>query len=317
MDLCSGHKKIICIYGPTASGKTDFAASLADHAPIEIINMDSAQLYTPLTIGTSKPDWKATPFKQHMFDCLDEPTSMTAHAYRVQALHLIKDIWSRNNIPVFVGGSGFYLKTLLFPLQEHKQLNGDLIVQEQDDACLWQKLNAIDPERAQAIHPHDVYRLKRALAIWYTTGNKPSTVQPKYQPVAPFILIKITCDRDILYSRIDQRARAMVNDGWIQEVEPLLATPWQEFVISKGFIGYSQIIDYINQQADLAFTIKTIQRKTRNYAKRQEIFWRMLKKKLLNVAQNDTLSMRQIVEIDLTSDNLNLYIKQLLDGLYT
>lgn len=317
MNLCSGQKKIVCVYGPTASGKTDFAACLAGHAPIEIINMDSAQLYTPLTIGTAKPDWKATAFKQHMFDYFDIPVGMTVHTYRERALHLVEDIWSRNHIPVFVGGSGFYLKTLLFPLQEQSHTYPHLDDDDQDSQSLWDRLHAIDPVRAYSIHPHDVYRLKRALNIWYTTGKKPSCAQPEYHPIAPFILVKINCERDVLYSRINQRVYTMIENGWIQEVQSLLKTPWQDFVVSKGFIGYAQIIDHINQRLDFASTIEIIQRKTRNYAKRQEIFWRMLKKKLLNMAHSDTLSMKQIVEIDLTSDNLNLYIKQLLDSLYT
>lgn len=316
MSVFSGHKKILCIYGPTASGKTDFAASLAHYIPIEIVNMDSAQLYTPLTIGTSKPDWKATTFKQHMFDCLDEPTVMTVHAYRTMALRIVEDIWSRNKIPVFVGGSGFYLKTLLFPVQdaypEEFNVASNAVGQ---DADLWNQLNAIDPVRAQAIHQRDVYRLRRALNIWCATGKKPSDMQPVYGPIAPYVLIKITCDREMLYARINERTYAMLNNGWLDEVRALVGTPWESFVTSKGFIGYAELINYIKQHTDLESATATIQRKTRNYAKRQEIFWRMLQKKLLNMAQNDTLSMKQIVEIDLTSANLNLYIKQLLDSL--
>ena len=106
---------VIIVYGPTGVGKTDFALKIAECLPVEIINMDVGQLYTPLSIGTAKPDMRTVPVAHHGFNVLSEPEHFTVVAYRTLCEQLIKDIWSRGKVPVLVGGSGFYLKSLFFP----------------------------------------------------------------------------------------------------------------------------------------------------------------------------------------------------------
>ena len=304
-------KKAIFIYGPTASGKTEFADNIAEVLSAEIINMDSAQLYTPLNIGTAKPDWKASSHAQHLFDCMDEPEHITVYAYRQMALATMEAIWSRNKIPIFVGGSGFYLKSMLFPAQDSSSVKSDKPIFD-DQSDLWEKLNQVDPERANAIHPHDIYRIKRALEIWHTTGKKPSIYKPVYNPPAPFLLVYVTRKRKDLYARIDERVLTMVKEGWLQEVSSLCATPWELFVQEKGFIGYSELIGYIKHAYDLEYAIELIQQRTRNYAKRQETFWRMLKKEVLEAQQIEHAPKGTIMEFDLTYPGLHLYIKQIL-----
>jgi len=315
MDSSTKTKKVIFIYGPTASGKTCFADTIADVVSAEIINMDSAQLYTPLTIGTAKPDWKASPHAQHLFDCINEPEHITVHAYRQMALEKMEAIWSRNKIPIFVGGSGFYLKSLLFPTQDSSIVRTDTKPIFENQSDLWEKLNRVDPERAKAIHPHDIYRIKRALEIWHTTGKKPSVYKPVYNPPAPFLLVYVTRKRKDLYARINERVLSMVKEGWLQEVSSLLATPWEFFVQEKGFIGYSELLGYIKHAYDLEYAIELIQQRTRNYAKRQETFWRMLKKEVLKAQQIEHSPQGKIIEFDLTYPDLHLYIKQLLHSL--
>ncbi len=315
MNFSTKTKKVIFIYGPTASGKTSFADTIADAISAEIINMDSAQLYTRLNIGTAKPNWKASPHAQHLFDCIDKPEHVTVHAYRQMALEKMEAIWSRNKIPIFVGGSGFYLKSLLFPAQDSSIdiINTKPIFWDQSN--LWEKLNQVDPERAKAIHPHDIYRIKRALEIWHTTGKKPSVYKPVYNPPAPFLLVYLTRKRKDLYARIDERVFTMVKEGWVQEVSSLLATPWELFVQEKGFIGYRELIGYIKHAYSLECAIELIQQRTRNYAKRQETFWRMLKKEVLEAQQIEHSLQGKIIEFDLTYPDLHLYIKQLLHSL--
>lgn len=309
------HRRIVFIYGPTASGKTDLASSLAEQMPAEIVNMDSAQLYTPLTIGTAKSDWRSSSYAQHMFDYIDEPKTITVHAYREAALDLIKDIWSRGNIPIFVGGSGFYLKSLLFPpqapaLKEEKEST------DYESIDLWEKLNAIDPERAASIHSSDLYRIERALAIWHITGTKPSTYKPTYSPPAPFILIHVTRDRKDLYERINKRVDHMMDQGLLDEVISLIDSPWEHFVQEKRFIGYSELIEYLKKRSTLEEAVELIKQRTRNYAKRQETFWRMIKRLIVDAdRQNGHIPMGVIQELDLTNPDLNLYIKQLLDNI--
>jgi tRNA dimethylallyltransferase len=311
-------KKVIFIYGPTASGKSDFAEKLAAQIPAEIINMDSAQIYTPLTIGTAKPDLKKSPIKQHLFDIKDHPENLTVHAYRELVQEKINEIHKRKHIPILVGGSGFYLKALLFRLvsgtvPENKvQFNID--IPEQD---MWERLKEIDPERALSIHPNDYYRIKRALEIWFVTGKKPSEYKPIYDPVAPFVLVHVTREKKELYRRIDKRVVQMVQAGWLDEAKKLLGTPWELFVQEKGIIGYAEIIGYLKHVYDLQQATEMIAQRTRNYAKRQETFWRMLKKIVVDTQKENSGKYGKITEFDLTYPDNDLYIKQLLDDVLT
>ena len=311
-------KKVLFIYGPTASGKTHFAYEIAKQLPIEIINMDSAQMYTPLTIGTAKADWRTSPVSEHLFDILDEPKQMTSHVYRRLAQQVMREVWDRGNIPVFVGGSGFYLASLLFP--PHENSVEDAVLPEVEaiaDADLWQHLKYIDTERAAAIHPNDYYRLRRALAIWYSTGVKPSFYKPTYDPIAQYVLVHITREREQLYARINERVHQMIEEGWLDEVQRLIGTAWESFVERKGFIGYAELIAFFKKQCSLEQAIAHIQQQTRRYAKRQETFWRTLQHKLQDVAQSGTVLQGSLAEFDLTFTEHHLYIRQLLDELLT
>ncbi len=303
------------IYGPTASGKSDFAEKLSAHIPSEIINMDSAQIYTPLTIGTAKPDWEKSPISQHLFDLFRDPEHLTVHRYRTLVQAKIDQIHARNKLPILVGGSGFYLKSLLFKLISDTVQVG--VVPEIPDEELWQKLFAVDSERAQQIHPHDQYRIRRALEIWYVTGKKPSLYKPSYDPISPFVLVHVMRNRNLLYDRINKRVVQMVKSGWIDEVQQLLGTPWEPFVQEKRIIGYAELIGYLKHAYDLKQAIDLIAQRTRNYAKRQETFWRMLKKEVFCAQKETGDSCGKITEFDLTYPDDDLYIKQLLEDIST
>lgn len=310
------NKKILFVYGATASGKTELVDRLAQYLSIEVINMDSAQFYVPLTVGTAKPDWKNTFFKQHMFDCIDIPKVMTVSQYYQQVIPLVRAIQERGNLPVLVGGSGFYLKSLLFPI---KNMQENIIAKESDSKNvknLWQELYSIDVERANVIHPNDIYRITRALHIWYTTGIKPSLYKPEYEPIAPYVLLIAHRQKDDLLQRINERVHAMLQAGWVDEVRSLMGTQWDNFIRQRGFIGYSDIMEYINNEKSLDLVTASIQQKTRQYAKRQEVFGRMLIREIdKNIIKSECKFQGDVVEFDLTSAQLGLYIKQLLHKL--
>ncbi len=307
---------MIILFGPTAVGKTAVAERLAEYVPVEIINMDVGQLYTPLSIGTAKPDWRHSSVKHHMFDILDEPINYTVMEYREHVLVLLNEIWERGSLPILVGGSGFYARSLLFPPQTCNPLRlGKNVYQEEGAATgdLWQQLHAIDPERAKALHHHDTFRLERALEIWHTTGRKPSSLGTHYAPPADYFLLHLTRDRADLHERINERVMHMMQAGWLEEVKALQSTPWEPFLYEKKLIGYNELLHFLAyDDQDLAAVIARIQQRTRAYAKRQGTFWRMLQKQIeLMCAQEKSDKKAVVRSVNLTSLDFGLYIKDL------
>jgi|SRR5579872_1938965 tRNA dimethylallyltransferase len=298
---------MIVVYGPTGVGKTAFVDELAQSIPAEIINADMGQLYVPLTIGTAKPDWRNAPVPHHMFDIINEPVRYTVIAYRNLVKETMQKIWQRGKIPILVGGSAFYLRSLFFPPIAN-QADYTML---HDEGNLWDQLNAIDPDRASRIPKQDTYRIKRAIAIYKGTGIKPSELRPVYNPPThSFLMICLTRDRQELYERINERVVQMLDQGWIQEVEQLIGTEWEQFILDKKIIGYDEILLYLKSNDRVRDAlIAAIQKRTRNYAKRQMTFWRMLKRQLEQVLSED--SYCTIQEVNLTSTDLNLYIRQL------
>lgn len=275
---------VIIISGPTGTGKSDFVLKLGSFLgnSIEIINADIGSLYTPLTIGTAKPDWQSSPIQHHFFDTFDKPEHWTAPQFRESLQQLIPEIIQRGNAPVIVGGSAFYIQSFFY--QHHALENPDqeLVarLEAQSSDQLWQSLHAIDPERAEAIDMNDQYRLVRALAIWYTQHQKPSEFQPDYNPIAPFEFVVLTRDRDQLYGMINQRVTSMMQLGWLDEVRSLLDNQdWVDFLCKKKMIGYDVLIGYLSghyQEQDYNEVVDLIAQRTRNYAKRQLTFLKRL-----------------------------------------
>lgn len=307
----------LIIFGPTGVGKTDFSLEVARHIPAEIINGDTGQFYTPLSIGTAKPDWKNEPIPHHLFDIVDEPKNITVWEYRSRLLEVVANIWSRKKLPIIVGGSGFYLKSIFFPPCAGAVSSG---ASEAADGDLWKQLNRIDPKRAAEIKPGDTYRLRRALAIWYETGRKPSECAPVYDSPIDSFLLYISRDRGELYKRINERTFLMVRHGWLEETLQLQGTAWEPFLYEKKIIGYDVLLDYLNgkrREPRLQEAIKVIQQRTRNYAKRQRTFWNSFEQRLNDAvaahSRADHYGCAQL--INLTLSDRDLYIKQVLKRL--
>lgn len=310
----------IVITGPTGVGKTELALALGSHIPLEIINGDVGQFYTPLTIGTAKPAWRDQIVPHHLFDILDTPSHYSVASYRHEVHKLIEDIKGRNALPVIVGGSCFYIQSLFFPAlkgQEKKQAQhieshnfsvGDL--QNFDNYALWEKLALIDPQRAEQIHPHDRYRVQRALTLWFSTGKIPSLYKPVYSPLGKVLVIFVQRDRHDLYQAINERVVAMIEQGWAEEVASL-SPNWHDFLLAKKIIGYPDFIQALALSKKVLPEI--IQQRTRRYAKRQITFLKKLETELLDTHNN----MSSVETINLTLLSLPLYIDQLKIRLYT
>lgn len=301
------HKRCVIISGPTAVGKSSFAHRVATAIGGEIINADMGQFYVPLTIGTAKPNWQKESIGHHLFDILDTPVSFSVTAFRKKTVETVTAIWQRNCVPIIVGGSSYYIAALFFP-----PLKQVVPIKKYDypkNQNLWERLRAIDPERAKEIDSSDTYRLQRALDIWQSTGIRPSMFKPKYDPICPnFIFIWLERDRGDLYDRINNRVCQMVDAGWVEEACCLVDTGWESFLKQKKIIGYPEVISYCKNIIDKETLIQVIQQKTRNYAKRQNTFWRMLYKKLQKYSTNTNAI---IAVINLTNETIDRYIKQL------
>ncbi len=268
---------VIVVIGPTAAGKTDFSFSLAEKLSAEIINADVGQFYKPFSVGVAKPDWQNAPVACHLFDIIDDPVTLNVVTFRTLVFKKIDEIIARGNVPMLVGGSHFYVKSLFYPPitnYDNTKSQGKIIDEQES---LWNQLNSIDSVRAASLHPNDTYRLERALDLWQTTGQLPSSLEPVFVQEFPVLFVVVDPGRDLLRERIEQRAIQMINqDGWITEVQQLLGTKWEYFMKSKRLIGYDLIVDALlgKQATSYDDLIKLIQYETWDYAKRQQKFIR-------------------------------------------
>lgn len=277
-------QNVIIISGATATGKSDFAIQMGREVSGEIINADIGSFYKPLTIGTAKPDWKGEAVPHHLFDIIEEPYDYTVAQYRQDVQRLCLDIWNRNNTPIIVGGSAFYIKALLYKhcaVTVNKEYVAELERSPLSNQELWNELASIDGLRASQIQPNDRYRVIRALAIFEGEKKLPSQFAETFSPIAPFHFIEYSRDREESYHRIDKRVIQMIDDGLLEEVVSLQGTKWEEFLLRKKIIGYDDLLRALQKETfALDEVIPVLQQRTRNYAKRQVTFLKKLKGQL-------------------------------------
>lgn len=273
----------IIVAGPTASGKTKVSIELAKRLDGEIVNADSMQVYKDLNIGTAKATIdEMENITHHMLDVADKFDEFTVSDYRSMALPIIKDIISRGKTPIIVGGTGFYINSLLFDMDYGNATKDETIrakyenlAKEHGNEYVYDILKSVDVDSTNKLHANDLKRVIRALEIYESTGTKKSTMQNTMQSfntgINPLI-IGLTMDRDKLYSRINQRVDIMVSDGLIDEVRNLVSLGLNNTHQSMSGIGYKEIYSYINGEMTLDESLELLKKNTRHYAKRQ-ITW--------------------------------------------
>lgn len=272
--------QVICLMGPTASGKTDLACELVKHFPCEIISVDSALIYRGMDIGTAKPDAKTlAQAPHHLIDILDPTASYSAAQFCADASLLCESIISRGKIPLLVGGTMMYFRALQQGLsilpEADKQVREQLVQEAQTHGCdfMHEKLVQIDPVSAARIHPNDTQRVQRALEVHAITGQSLSDclddgVTPStYQFVN---LMLLPTDRAWLHERINRRFEQMLTDGLIDEVTGLLRdwnlTPQHP---ALRCVGYRQVYEYLQGEYDYDTLRAKGEAATRQLAKRQ------------------------------------------------
>jgi tRNA dimethylallyltransferase len=269
------------LVGPTAAGKTALAVALAARLPIEVISADSRQVYRHLDIGTAKPtpeERRAVP--HHLVDCLELDDTYDAARFAADALAAAAAIRSRGRIPLVVGGAGFYLRVLEQGLFDPPFARDALLAVRRDLAgwtteALRVELVTRDPERAAAIHPHDRYRLGRALEICMAAGASVTALTAARRPPArEFVRFRLAIARSDLHRRIASRTTAMWNAGLAVEVEALLARGIAPDAPALRTLGYPHVVAVVQGRLSRPAASELIMRDTRRFARHQETWFR-------------------------------------------
>jgi tRNA dimethylallyltransferase len=275
---------VIVICGPTAVGKTAAGIHVARALGGEIVSADSMQVYRYMDIGTAKPTAaEQSAVRHHLIDIVDPDEHFDAATYSVWGRQAVTDLIRRGKTPVVVGGTGLYIKALLYGL--FRSDARDTVVRArlrgEAEACgapaLHARLSRYDPQTAGRLHPNDAVRILRALEVFEATGRPISELQREHRfGDAPFraLTIGLSLERETLYERIDRRVEAMIAAGLENEVRTLLDKGFGPQLKSMQSIGYSHMTAFIAGAVSREECLRTFQRDTRRFAKRQLTWFR-------------------------------------------
>ena len=275
---------IICIAGPTASGKTALAVELAKELNGEVISCDSMQIYRGMDIGTAKPRLEEMQgIRHHMLDICDPTEDFSVSRYCELATPILEDIVSRGKTAIIAGGTGLYMDSLMkgndfapIPATGHRER---LEAQAQLEGIepLLESLWAIDPEAAERSQGN-LRRIVRALEVYYETGEtitahnrRTQAIPPKYSPL--WLGLDFT-ERAELYRRIDLRVEIMLQMGLLEEIKSLLASGIPEKATAMQAIGYKEFVDALAGRSSIEAAVAQVQQSSRRYAKRQLTWFR-------------------------------------------
>ncbi|MDQ3180162.1 MAG: tRNA (adenosine(37)-N6)-dimethylallyltransferase MiaA [Acidobacteriota bacterium] len=277
---------IYSIVGPTASGKTEIGVELALHLGNgEIINCDSVQIYKEIQIATAKPseeEMRGVP--HHLIGYVAPEINYTAADWAKDAAEKIEEIERRGNVPILVGGTGFYLRALHQPFFESPKTDEKLrdrlleIRKRKGAEHLHKILQKIDRASADKLFPRDYVRVGRALEVYFQTGEKLSKAQPKRAEIPEFAkrirIFVLSPPRVELYKKINERTRHHFADGLIEEVKQLRSKGVKDDTNALGAHGYRRVCEYLRGGRTLESAIEQTKQDVRNYAKRQLSWFR-------------------------------------------
>tara|TARA_B100001059_G_scaffold196074_1_gene200878 strand:+ start:5168 stop:6085 length:918 start_codon:yes stop_codon:yes gene_type:complete len=299
---------IICLIGPTAIGKTDLALKIASMFPIDIINVDSAQIYRGMDIGTAKPSKEILNKHPHfLIDVCNPEDTYSVGDFLFDASHQIKKSLNKNRIPLLVGGTMLYFHALINGIADlpkrDKKIRTD--IEKEAEEIGWKKMHLklknIDPTAAEKINCNDKQRIQRALEVYELTGKRISELQTKKKNKREFefqVFVKNHITREDLYKKINQRFIKMINNGFVDEVSELMKR--KKLTArhpSMRSVGYRQIWQYLDNEISLEKATDLAQIATRQLAKRQYTW--------LN-------NMENITKIDPQNNNILSQIKLMI-----
>ena len=276
---------IICIAGPTASGKTALAVELAKELNGEVVSCDSMQVYKRMDIGTAKPSIdEMQGIVHHMIDVAEPDEDFSVSRYSAMAAPIVEDIVSRGKTAIIAGGTGLYMDSLIqgndfapFPSTGVRE-KLEQEAAEKGIQTLFDRLSAIDPEAAGRLHLSDKKRIIRALEVYLETGETITEHNQKTQLLPPrFTPLWLGLDfenRADLYERIDRRVGLMLEMGLIDEIQGLLAAGIPEKCTALQAIGYKEFVAALNGECTVEEAADLVRQSSRRYAKRQLTWFR-------------------------------------------
>ena len=289
-------KKLIILTGPTAVGKTKLSLELAKKVGGEIVSADSMQIYEMMDIGSAKikkEEMQGIP--HHLIDCISPSQEFNVVIFQKMALNAMEEIEKRNKIPIIVGGTGFYIQSVLYqidftPNEDQGEVRKELeiLALTKGKEYLHEKLKEVDPLSAREIHANNQKRVIRALEYYRLTGepiSKHNIEQRQKESPYDFSYFVLNDKRERLYQRIDQRVDEMVSQGLVEEVRALKNMGYDRSFVSMQGLGYKEILDYLEDKISLDEAVYRIKRDTRHFAKRQ-ITWFKREKEVIWVQKD-------------------------------
>ena len=278
-------RPLIILTGPTAVGKTAASIGLAKAVEGEIISADSMQVYRGMDIGSAKIGRKEMDGVRHyLVDVLEPEEEFNVVKFQRLARQAAEEIYSRNKIPIVVGGTGFYIQALLYDI-DFTENDGDISLrqelektaEEKGPEYLHQLLQEVDPQAARDLHPNNIKRVIRALEFYRQTGQKISEHNRKERAKESpyrYAYFVLTDDRARLYDRIDRRVDAMMEAGLLEEVRSLRDRGVKRTCTSMQGLGYKELYACLEGECSLDEAVRIIKRDTRHFAKRQLTWFR-------------------------------------------
>ncbi len=275
--------RILVLVGPTASGKTALALSIAKKFPSEIISADSRQIFRQLTIGTAKPRKQELDQVPHYFiDLLEPDQKFNAGDYQEQGRKVISEILEKGNLPIIVGGTGLYVQAIVDGFFEQPEISGEIrkeleerLAREGKDA-LYKELQTIDHESASTMDSTKFRRVIRALEIYYETGIPISQFhkQHKINKMYNAHFYGLNWERSVLYERINDRVERMFREGFLDEVKHLKMNGFDDRYQSLQTVGYKEAFAFLRNEITKERMIELMKQNTRRFAKRQMTWFR-------------------------------------------
>lgn len=273
----AGAPQLIVLTGPTASGKTEVALRLAEQLPVEVISADSMQVYRGMDIATAKPDAaEQLKLPHQLIDILNPDQEYSAGAFALEAATAAERIRARGSLPLVLGGTGLYIKALIYGLgglperQDRLRRTLEGLCGTQGSEQLWTWLARLDAPAAGRVSPNDPVRIVRYLEIIFSSGRTVTSQHRGFtERVTPARIIAIVPERATLYRRIDARASEMFASGLIAETEHLLNQGYSADLRSMQTLAYKHVIRLIRGEINQQQALELVQAETRHYAKRQ------------------------------------------------